>query len=203
MHIQRLIFKIVLFCFIHQNTTDDPLLSSLTRGNRTSFHSAKNCSSLFSNCFVLFYNYSYNYILNLNLTLRKKLTLPRTAVIISMESFPNSLLRAKSMWAFLNFLFCHWLCPLHLNCILKKLSEALGQQHWVMKPGKFVASTREFFTKEAAILIFQVNHFLNSVGRGQENKLASFVHLQKLLKYWYISFNEFILFNNLKYFRGK
>ena len=55
--------------------------------------------------------------------------LPRTAVMISRDNFPNSLLRAKSMCAFLYFLFCHSLCPFHLSCVLDKLKVVFGGRH--------------------------------------------------------------------------
>lgn len=49
--------------------------------------------------------------------------------MISRDNFPNSLLRAKSMFAFLYFLFCHSLCPFHLSCVLDKLKVVFGGRH--------------------------------------------------------------------------
>lgn len=49
--------------------------------------------------------------------------------MISRDNFPNSLLRAKSMCAFLYFLFCHSLCPFHLSCVLDKLKVVFGGRH--------------------------------------------------------------------------
>lgn len=49
--------------------------------------------------------------------------------MISRDNFPNSLLRAKSMCAFLYFLFCHSLCPFHLSCVLDKLKVVFGGWH--------------------------------------------------------------------------
>lgn len=105
------------------------------------------------------------YFVWINISLLK-LCSPRTAVMISIESFPNSLLRAKSIWAFLNLIFCHLLCPLYLNCILEKFGGVDGQQHLVIRAGKLVAITRHFLANVDAILILNRSYIHDSAGRG-------------------------------------
>lgn len=95
------------------------------------------------------------------------LSLPLTAVIISMESFPNSLLRAKSMCAFLNLIFCHLLWPLYLKCTLETFSEVQGQKHSETRAGKDVTSERVFRAKVAAILGSEIEQMLYLAGVGK------------------------------------
>lgn len=95
------------------------------------------------------------------------LSLPLTAVIISIESFPNSLLRAKSMCAFLNLIFCHLLWPLYLKCILETFSNVQGQKHSETRAGKQVTREQVFRANVAAILGSEIEQMLYLAGVGK------------------------------------
>ena len=76
---------------------------------------------------------------------------PRTVAIISMANFPNTLLRWKSLCAFLNLMFCQWLCPAILvntfgvQCLVSKI---FGRAFLARKKERAAG----FLANEAAIL---------------------------------------------------
>lgn len=92
--------------------------------------------------------------------------------MISRDNFPNSLLRAKSMCAFLYFLFCHSLCPFHLSCVLDKLKVVFGGRHCQTNADRPL--TRQGFLVTVAAIL-DLRNFHISGERDEWNKFT--VHM--------------------------
>ena len=99
--------------------------------------------------------------------------------MISRDNFPNSLLRAKSMCAFLYFLFCHSLCPFHLSCVLDKLKVVFGGWHCQTNADRPLTK-QGFLVTVAAILDSRNFHIIWGEGWVKQ------IHCPYELKSWAI-----------------
>ena len=115
--------------------------------------------------------------------------------MISRDNFPNSLLRAKSMCAFLYFLFCHSLCPFHLSCVLDKLKVVFGGRHCQTNADRPL--TKQGFLVTVAAILDSRNFHIS----GERDEWNKFTELKSYVIFTYCGL-KYNYFYNLSKFLG-